>query len=184
MHKAMVVALVLCVQTLAFAQWREDGKIVPDTAWQKAWGQHGAMLHITDKLDELFAAWEKPSPGVPISVTDTAKRGEPVAGIIIFTGCATDINGLCDSEVVFSVVRPSGELYQDPIRGELWQQKPPPEKGQLQLSIGAIVVKIEPEDSDGEYIIRARVMDNISGAEVTLESSFHVAEHEEEPGKD
>ena len=75
-------------------------------------------------------------------------------------------------------MRPNGELYHDPIDGELWRGKPPPEEGQLQLSIGAIGVEIEPEDPDGEYTIRASLKDNITGAEVTLERTFHVGEHD------
>ena len=156
------------------AQWLEDGKPVADTSWRKAWGKYGAMLDLTDKPDELFEAWEKPGAGVPVSTTDIAKRGEPIVGVVFFSGCAVNEAGLCDVEAIFQVFKPDGSPYGAEEKGELWSGKPPPTDGHLQLGVGAIGVRIEPEDPVGTYTVRAYLLDKVSRAEVELARTFRV----------
>ena len=158
----------------ASAQWRENGKPVADTEWRKAWGEHGVMLQLTDKPDELFAAWEKPGAGVPIRQAEIAKRGEPIVGVVFFSGCTPDSAGLCDSDAYFQVFKPDGSPYGAEEKSELWSGKPPPLPGELQLSVGAIGVRIEPHDPRGTYSVRARLIDNVSHAEVELKRTFRV----------
>lgn len=156
------------------AQWLENGHVAPDTAWRKSWGANGAMLDLTDKPDELFAAWERPGAGVPVSTTEVAKRGEPIVGVVFFTGCTPDKSGLCDAEAYFQVFKPDGSAYSVEEHGEIWSGKPPPPDGQLQLGVGAIGVRIEPSDPSGTYTVRARLRDKVSQAEVELSRSFVV----------
>ena len=87
------------------------------------------MLHLTDKPDELFASWEKPSPGVPVSITDIAKRGEPIVGVVFFSGCEATPTGVCDLVGAFQVFKPEGSPYGAEEKGELWIGKPPPPDG-------------------------------------------------------
>ena len=166
-------ALIGCLAS-ASAQWRDNGRPVPDTEWRKSWGPFGVMFHLTDKPDELFAAWERPGAGVPVSTTEVAKRGEPVVGVIFFSGCTPDAAGLCDSEAHFQVFKPDGSPYDAEEKGELWSGKPPPSEGELQLSVGAIGVLIEPQDPSGTYLVRARLLDNVSRATVELTRTFRV----------
>ena len=168
-----VLALVGFVGTVC-AQWREDGKTVADTEWRKAWGAYGAMLQLTDKPDELFAAWEKPGAGIPVSTVEIAKRGESIVGVVFFSGCTPNSAGLCDSTAYFQVFKPDGSPYGVEEEGELWSGKPPPSNSQLQLSVGAIGVRIEPQDPSGTYLVRARLLDNVSHAQVELTRVFRV----------
>ena len=131
------------------------------------------MLSITDKPDALFAAWEKPGAGVPVSITDVAERGTPVVGVVLFTGCRPTESGNCNAQAVFQVFKPDGSAYGAEEKGVLWNRTPPDE-GQLQLSEGAIGVRIEPQDPAGTYSIRARLRDVVSGAEVELTRTFRV----------
>ena len=173
LRRLVILGVFLGTMSPSCAQWRDDGKPVADTSWRKAWGKFGAMLHLTNKPDELFRAWEKPGASVPVSVTDVAKRGEPVVGVVFFSGCATNDAGNCDSEAAFQVFKPDGSPYDAEQKGEFWTHKPPPE-GQLQLGVGAIGIRIEPQDPAGTYSIRARLRDKVSGAEVELTRTFRV----------
>jgi hypothetical protein len=158
----------------AHAQWLEGGKPAPDTSWRKAWGPNGAMLHLTDKPNELFEAWEKPAAGVPVGTTEVAIRGEPLVGVIFFSGCAPDKDGLCDARAKLQVFKPDGSPYGDEELAEIWIGKPAIPSGELQLSVGAIGVVIEPHDPSGTYSVRAQLRDRISGAEVELRRTFQV----------
>jgi hypothetical protein len=158
---------------MAHGQWRENGKPVPDTAWRKAWGSFGAMLHLTDRPDELFAAWETPGARVPVSVIETVKRGVPIAGVIFFTGCTPNAAGRCETAATFQVFKPDGTAYADEETAELWSEAPPPD-GELQLGVAAIGVRIEPRDPDGTYMVRARLLDRVSNTKVELAQTFDV----------
>ncbi len=161
---------------LVTAQWKENGKIVPDTAWAKSAGDFGAQLVLTDKPEELFAAWEKPGPSVLYSQTATAKRGFPVVGVIFFAGCASDSKGTCQASVRFTAYAPDGKPYGDPQDGELWVGKPPPEKGSMQLSVGNIGIVIEPKDPLGVYKVKAAVVDKVAKKTLNLERTFTAVE--------
>jgi hypothetical protein len=158
----------------ASAQWRVNGEVVADTAWRKAWGDHGAMLQLTDRPEELFAAWEIPAAAVATSTTEIAKRGEPIVGVVLFSGCTPNSAGVCDAEAYFQVFKPDGSPYGAEEQVEVWIGKSPPAAGQLQLSVGAMGVRIEPQDPKGTYVMRARLRDKVSQAEVVLTRTFRV----------
>src|ERR1700743_3591062 len=166
--------LLVGIVGTASAQWRENGKAVADTDWRKTWGAFGAMLHLTDKPNELFSAWEQPGAEVPVNTVDIAKRGQPIVGVVFFSGCTPNTEGLCDSEAYFQVFKPDGSPYGAAERGELLSGKQPPAVGQLQLSVGAIGVRIEPRDPVGTYIVRARIVDNVSHTSAELKRAFRV----------
>jgi hypothetical protein len=170
----ILVLIFLMWVSVTNGQWFENGKPAADTSWRKGWGKFGAMLHLTDRPDELFQAWEKPGAGVPVSNTEIAKRGKPVVGVVFFTGCATDENGHCNAEAIFQVFKPDGSPYGKKEHGELWIGKPPPPYGKLQLSMGAIGVVIKPNDPNGIYTVHGYLRDKISHAEVELNRTFRV----------
>lgn len=168
----LTAALGLISSTALMAQWNEGGAPVPDTPWRKSDGDFGAMLVLTDKPDEFFAAWETETPGVSISETETVRRGSPVMGVVVFTGCAPNEKGLCDATVVYTLLKPDGTAYDKPQESELWIGKQPPPRYQLQLSLGNLGVVIEPEDPLGRYRMRAEVRDRVSGKTLGLERYF------------
>lgn len=166
--------LLMALTTSTSGQWREDGKIVADTSWRKGWGNHGAMLQLTDKADELFATWGKAGAAAPVRAVKVAKRGEPVMGVVFFSGCAIDDRGLCNAEVTFQIFRPDGTSYGAEEHAELWIGKPPPRDGELQLGVGAIGALIEPQDPHGTYSVRAQLHDRVSHAKAELVTTFEV----------
>ena len=171
----VVTVLALILPSTLPAQWREDGKPVPDTSWRKSEGEFAVMLILTDKPDEFFAAWETKSPGVSVSSTELAKRGSPVMGVVVFRGCSPSDQGLCDATVTYTVLRPDGTIYGGPQEGELWVGKTPP-KDELQLSMGNMGVVIEPKDPLGRYVMRAEVRDRVAKKTIRLEQHFDAVE--------
>jgi hypothetical protein len=172
----VLAAFGLISPTLLRAQWNEGGAPVPNTSWRKSEGDFGAMLVLTDKPDEFFRAWETETPGASIAATEVARRGSPVVGVVVFTGCAPNENGLCDATVVYTVIKPDGTVYDKPQEGELWIGKRPPAKYVLQLSLGNMGVVIEPEDPLGRYLMHAEVRDRVSGKVLHLERHFDAIE--------
>ena len=179
MRIGTLVAAVLfsLLAATAHAQWRDEGKTVPDTEWSKSAGEFGAMLLVTDDPEGFFKRWDKPpSPDYKpeIETVSTARRGETVMAIIIFTGCASNPKGNCVSEVDFKVLNPDGSLYGDLKKGELWKDKPAPPDPYLQVSVANLAFKIEEDDPFGTYQLEAVVRDMVAKKQLKLKQTLEV----------
>ena len=172
----VVVIWCAVIPILCAGSWNRDGKPMPDSAWAKSDGEFGVQLVLTDKPDELFAAWEKPGPALLLNETARITRGKPIVGVLFFSGCAPDARGLCEATLRYTISGPDGKAYGKPQNGELWIGKPPPPKGQMQLSIGNIGALIEPKDSLGTYTVVAEVLDKVSKKIMVLKRTFEAVE--------
>jgi hypothetical protein len=158
-------SLMLCLLLApgpARAQWREDGKVVPDTPWRKAAGGFGAMLLLTDKPEEFLEAWSRPpSPDYRpvLQSTTTSQRGGQVASVVVFRGCKPDKAGNCNAEVDYRLLRPDKTVYGEMNDIELWRGRPAPDPSRLQVGVGVFALRIEPEDPLGTYTFEATVRD-------------------------
>jgi hypothetical protein len=168
-------AMFLLSAGVAGAEWRTDGKPVPDTEWAKSAGDFGAQLVFTDKPAELFSAWEKPGPAVIYSEAATATRGVPIVAVVFFAGCGPNDKGNCDATVRFQGYGPDGKPWSDPVDGELWVDKPPG-KNQMQLSFANMGIVIDPDDSLGVYKVKATVLDRVAKKTLILERTFTAVE--------
>lgn len=72
----------------------------------------------------------------------------------------------------FRVVQPDGGVYADTPPMAVWEDKPAPCGGSLQLSVQYLKVRIEPKDQLGRYVIYAQVRDNHTGKVLQLQSPF------------
>jgi len=166
----------LSIPILSAASWKADGKLVPDTEWAKSDGGFGAQLVLTDKPDDLFAAWEKPGPAVMLSETPTAARGLPTVGVILFAGCGANARGKCEATVRFTAETPDGKPWGEPVDGELWIDKPPADNGQMQLSVGNMGIIIDPGDPLGVYKVKGVITDEVTKKTMVLEKTFTAVE--------
>ena len=172
---AVLSILLLCAPD-AIAQWREKGKVVPDTPSAKSDGDFGAMFEFTDKPDELYDAWEKPTAGVQWSRTSKAVRGVPIVGVVFFTGRAPNAAGNCELVAQFVLTTPSGKPWGDPIDADVWVGLPPPTGSALQLSHNHLGLVVDPDDELGTYAARAVLTDRVSKKTMVLEQKFQAIE--------
>ena len=171
-----VVVMLLLSTGMVDADWKIDGKFVPDTEWARSAGDFGVQLVLTDKPEELFAAWEKPGPGVFYSETATAKRGIPIMAVIFFVGCLPNAKGVCDVTVRYEAYTPDGKSWGDPVDAELWVGKRPPGKDQMQLSVGNMGIVIDPDDPLGVYKVKATILDKVAKKTLIVERTFTAVE--------
>lgn len=117
----------------------------------------------------------RPRPATrPVSRVSEAVRGDVVAAVILFSGCASDGVGRCNTLADFRVLRPDGSVYAEHADAIVWRQAPVDGSG-LQLSQAHLAFEIEPEDPVGVYEIHATVRDLIAGKSVALVQTLAVA---------
>jgi len=159
----------------------ENGKPVPDTAWAKSDKDFSAQLVFSDTPNDTFKKGGKPEPAALLSGTTKAMRGTPIVAVVYFAGCAPNAKGNCEATVRYTAQGPDGKPWSDPIEGELWLNKQPPGKEQMQLSVKNMGIVIEPVDALGVYKVRAEIEDNVAKKKMVLEKEFTAVEAP--PGK-
>jgi hypothetical protein len=167
------LAMILAA-TAASAQvdWQINGQRAPGDRSRASQSGFGAMMLITPDVEAFWRAWDGPSPPQVVT-TDRADRGRPVTGLVILSGCAAGPNGNCNVTGVFTILRPDGTPYGEPLRGDLW--KGPPAQGQnLQLGEGGAGLMVEPQDPMGIWTIRADVTDNVRNVTLQIEQRVTV----------
>ncbi|MYD72598.1 MAG: hypothetical protein F4W89_17935 [Acidobacteria bacterium] len=171
---ALVAASAIAVPPAADAQWFRDGVRAPDQSWSKSEGNFGAMLLLSDEPDEFLDNWVQRTPGVRISTTRTARRGEPLAPFILFIGCQEDDLGGCRARFDLEVIKPDGTtLFRTPDL-ELWERKPTPADGTLGLAVGYAEIEVGDDDPLGRYLVRAVVREEVAGITLTLEQEIEL----------
>lgn len=130
---------------------------------------------VTDKGNELFDAWDRPT-GKPFGVESikSARRGKVLAAVVLFKGCTPVSSGNCDAEMDIVAYDPNGKIYGEMPRVELWQGKPAPEAGYTQLSRTYMGLVIEPSDPPGVYRIVVVARDLVAKTEARSEARFEV----------
>ena len=178
--KARTILCCLVSLSLCGGAWMENGKPVADTAWAKSAGDFVAQLVFSDTPNDTFKKGDKPEPAALLSGTTKAMRGAPIVAVVYFAGCAPNAKGNCEATVRYTAQGPDGKPWSDPIEGELWVDKPPPGKGQMQLSVKNMGIVIEPTDALGVYKVRAEIDDKVAKKKMVLEKEFTAVEA---PGK-
>jgi len=166
------IAVILLASSVALAQWKKDGKPLPDAPDQKSVGDFGGLLLVVKDPKAFIEAWQKPeTPQInPVSIV---KRGELVGAFVLFAGCKTDAQGMCNSEVDYAFYRPDGTLSAEMKNQPLWKEPAPPALN-TQLSRAILGIRLENTDPSGEYKIKAKVSDLNANISFELETKIRL----------
>ncbi len=137
-------------------------------------GSLTADLLVTNEPGTVFLRREQGESFAPSNVK-TARRGEPVAAFILFSDCQPDDEGDCDVRVDMVVESPMGEVYGESRDAEVWTGSAPPSPGTIEIGVGYLMIRIEPDDPPGQYRIKAHIRDRIAGVALDREWAFDVA---------
>jgi hypothetical protein len=175
-----IIFLFIVVPSISHGKWNDrQGNPVEDTEWMKSSGDFGAQLLLIGDENEFFKRWETPSATVKFETVSEINRGVPLITPIIFSGCYVNKSGNCMVSAALKILRPDGSNYADMPQVEVWENKPPPPKGILELGVGYLKVIIEPEDPDGTYNVQAKVTDNVINSSFVLTRTFSVPSQKE-----
>ena len=179
-RQALVALLIVVgLSSPVSGQWNDGDGEVPETEWRQWEGDFGAMLLLTGDAEKFFAEWNvTPSQDYmpAIGTVSTALRGDVVTAVIVFSGCAANESGDCVSEVDFRVLFPDGSVYGEFDGAELWSDKPAAPSPRLQVGVGNLGIKVEPDDPFGLYRVEAIVRDKVGLVELELVQQLEVVE--------
>src|SRR5437867_3902813 len=68
------------------------------------------------------------------------QRGEQLGIFVLFAGCKPGANGLCRSELDYTVYKPDGTVYASKPNLEVWSSEPPP-RSNIQLSKAILAIR-------------------------------------------
>ncbi len=132
-----------------------------------------ADLLVTNQPGTILLRWQL-GRGFELPNVKTARRGEPIGALVLFSGCAGDKEGHCNVTTDMLILDPAGKVYGESKDMEIWVGKPPPSPGATQLGVGYMMIRIEPTDPAGRYRVKAHVTDHVSKIALDHERSFEV----------
>jgi hypothetical protein len=171
---AVVAATPAAAQQSNGFEWKINEEGAPRDSSRASKGGFGVAFMVTDDYEGFWNAWEGPTPP-QVSVTDRAERGKPVHAMLIFSGCKPAADGNCNLAAVYTITKPDGTLYGEPMATEVWGDAPAPNYN-LQLSPANLGLVVEPEDPLGHYTFKATVTDHVAGVTLAIETPVEAVE--------
>jgi hypothetical protein len=168
---ALLVSILFSIG-VATAQWKKGDERVADTPDRKSVKGFGGHLIIVEDPRAFIEEWKKPETP-QITIITEVKRGVLIGAFVLFGGCKPNAQGVCNSEVDYTVYTPDGGIYAEQKQQPLWNEEAP-RPGIIQLSKAILGIRIEDQDPAGEYKVKARVSDLNAKVSFELESKFMV----------
>ena len=166
-----VLALWLAIASPVLSQEPTGKPESTEPAWKESSGTFGAVLLVTNDPAGFFGSSSKDYLA-RIKTASKAQRGETVAAVVLFYGCAADRAGNCSSSVELRLRRPDGSTYGE-FTGELWGGPAPPE-GAWEAGADNLGFEVEPDDPLGTYTFEAVVRDRVAHRELKLSQTVEV----------
>ena len=166
------ITLLLLFGTVATAQWKKGDERTPDTPDRKSVNGFGANLLVVENPRAFVEEWQKPETP-KINPVSEVKRGVVIGAFVLFAGCKPDPQGLCNSEVDYTVYKPDGTIYAERKEQPLWKEAAPPGTN-IQLSRAILGIRMEENDPVGDYKVKASVRDLNAQISFELETKFRL----------
>lgn len=151
-------------------QWLKDNQKTVDTSARKTVNGFGANLLVVNNPDEFIKEWLKPeTPN--LDTAENVNFNDKIGILVLFAGCRTNSNGICNTEVDYTVYRPDGKVIFEQKGLELWKNNAPPKPN---IQLGKAIIKLEMLKSNliGEYKVKAKVYDKNADVSFDLETQF------------
>ena len=129
------------------------------------------MLLLIDD-PKFFEDWKKPE-APKFKTISSAKRMVPIHATILFAGAGSNDDGRAHVICDVKVLKPDGSIY-GAREGLVATKNPIPSATTLLLASERLVVRIEPKDPAGIYVVEAVVKDKIKNVGLKLKQSFSI----------
>jgi hypothetical protein len=164
--------LVLVTASCAFSQEKQNGEAKNKSTDQKAVNGFGGHLIVVKNPREFIQEWLRPeSP--KINSAKNVKIDETIGAFVLFAGCKTDPQGVCNTEVDYTIYHPDGSLFVERKAQPLWKEKAPPASN-IQLGKAILAFRIAKNKPAGEYKVKAKVSDLNADISFELETKFRL----------
>jgi hypothetical protein len=101
------------------------------------------------------------------------KRGKTLGAFVLFAGCKPDSQGFCKSEVDYTIYKPDGTVFAERKSQPLWNEQALPAPN-IQLGRAILAFKLGPDEGNGEYKVKAKVVDLNANVTLELETKFRL----------
>jgi hypothetical protein len=164
--------LLLLAATPAVSQWKGNNEPVGDAPDRKAVNGFGGHLIVVENPRDFIQEWMKPETPKIKSATDV-KRGNSIGAFVLFAGCKPDPQGVCKSEVDYTIYKPDGTVFAERKSLPLWDLQAPPAPI-IQLGKAILAFQLRENDPSGEYKVKAKVSDLNANVSFELETKFRL----------
>ncbi len=174
----MAVSLLFTASTIVNAALvNNHDNTIADSSLNQSIETISAKLILSDNEALLLKNWATPSQKVYLPSSNKIEINKPLSIFVLFGKCAVNSEGNCDLKMKITVYKPDGTVYSsDQPLMEVWSGKPPPRNKRLGLSVDYTRIIIEPGEPFGKYKVDAKIIDQVNGASMVLNSQFTATE--------
>lgn len=169
---SLTLFIILIAVSSALPQWKQNGERVGDGPDRKAVNGFGGHLIVVVNPREFIKEWLQPENPQIKSAADV-KRGDSIGAFVLFAGCKTDAEGMCNSEVDYAVYKPDGSILAERKGQPLWKEQAP-SAPDIQLGRAILAFRLGKGEPTGEYKVKAKVSDLNADISFELETKFRL----------
>jgi hypothetical protein len=164
--------LLLITASSAMPQEKQNDSFKDKAADRKAVNGFGGHLIVVKNPRGFIQEWLKPETP-KINSAKNVKIDESIGAFVLFAGCKTDNQGVCNTEVDYTIYNPDGSLFVERKAQPLWKEKAPPASN-IQLGKAILAFRLAKDKATGEYKVKAKVSDLNADISFELETKFRL----------
>ena len=170
--KPLIAILFVVVVAASSAYSQRQREPAPDTPDRKALNGFGGHLIVVENPRAFIQEWMKPETPKIKSAKDV-ERGDSIGAFVLFAGCKPDLQGICKSKVDYTIYKPDGTVFVERKSLPLWDLHAPAAPI-IQLGKAILAFRLGPNDTNGEYKVKAKVSDLNANVTLELETKFRL----------
>ena len=151
---------------------QNDKAVVDETNYKKV-DRFSGYLTLDDYPRDHVQRWLDPIEIVTLSAMPTMKRGKTMGAFVELMGCKQNARGVCNVSVGYTIYKPDGSTFATRTvrqRQILWKKRT--RRTVYPLGLARMHFKLGKDDPDGEYKVKAKVIDSNANVSFEIELNF------------
>ena len=169
---ATLFLILIAVSSASSLSGQNDKAVAEETNYKKVNGFSG-YLTLDDYPYDHVQRWLDPVEIVTLSAMPTMKRRKTMGAFVELMGCKQNARGMCNVRVGFTIYKPDGGIFGIRAvrqREILWKKRT--RRTSYPLGLARMHFKLGKHDPDGEYKVKAKVIDSNANISFEIELNF------------
>lgn len=169
---ATLFLILIAASPVSSVLGQNDKKVADETNYKIVNGFSG-YLTLDDYPRDHVQRWFDPSEIVTLSAMPTMKRGKTMGAFVELMGCKQNARGVCNVSVGYTIYKPDGSTFTTRAvrqRQILWKKRT--RRTNYPRGLARMHFKLGKDDPDGEYKVKAQVIDFNANVSFEIELNF------------
>ena len=167
--------LILLGASPAFSLWEQNDQTAVGEPNYKEVNGFSGYLTVDDEPREHVRRWLDPVEIPTVSAMPTMKRGKTMGAFVELMVCKQNARRVCNVRVNYTIYKPDGSIFATRAVWQkeiLWKKQGP--RRSYPLGLARMHFRLGRDDPDGEYKVKAKVIDLNADISFEIELNFYL----------